>query len=83
MVKNPKTLRNFQLFFTVKNFKEDFPVAGDIDVFLVHVKLEKHRAWVFPCLLPESKPTRAPTQDSLDSVWVSAPLPHDTCESVR
>lgn len=56
--------------FTIKNFEEDFPVTRDIDILLVNVILQEHCAWVFPCLLPESKPTQAPTQDNLYSVWV-------------
>lgn len=42
--------------FTFKDFQEHLPVTGDVDVLLIDVIIQKHRAWVLPGLLPESKP---------------------------
>ena len=49
------TLQNIQTTFTLKDLQENFPVAGNIDVFFVDVVVKKHCPGVFPGLLPEAK----------------------------
>lgn len=41
---------------TIENFQEHFPVGGDADVFFIDMVVQKHSAWVFPSLFPETNP---------------------------
>lgn len=49
-------LKISRMSFTIENFQEHFPVGGDADVFFIDMVVQKHSAWVLPCLFPETNP---------------------------
>lgn len=46
----------FRCISTIKDFQENLPVGRNADVFFVDVVIQKHCAWILPCLFPEANP---------------------------